>query len=193
MDQIQMEIGVPVFGFRLLQLEVGVNLNLTNNNFTSKDVIGGLLLHIRKPFQSQYTKSEGSYKVCKHNRYLFKIYDKGMHRRNKDSGFDKDILRIEIAFKKMRDLNNLGIFNVNDLVNFDFNSFKSLLLNKWSRLLLFDKKALKGCKNEYLYSNLRWWQERSVGGFKYHKGILNNLSLKKELTQILETKIDELI
>lgn len=193
MSQIQIEIGISIYDCRLLQLEVGVNLDLTKRSFDSKDIISGLLLHIKKPFKNQYTKSEGSYKICQHNRYLFKVYDKGMHYRNKNPEFNKDILRIEIAFKKMRDLNDNGIFVLNDLLHCDFHLFKRLLLIQWSKVLLFDEKNLKNHKNEYLYSNIKWWGERSDAKFKYHKKILNDKPLKKMLAKVLEAKIDNLI
>lgn len=178
---------------RIRQIEIGVNINMTGTNYVSSKIINGLVLHGKVPFKSHYTKDEGSYKIAKHQRYLLKVYDKGQQQRNKNEHFEDDVLRIEMSYKKMKDLNDLKIYTLQDVIKSDYKVLLGILLKNWKKSILFDQESMNGDRFEFQYESLRWWNQISEGKYKYHKRRLENTALKLFMEQIVNEKVNELI
>lgn len=174
----------------LKQLEIGINI--TPPIKTSK-ILRRCLLHKTTPFKDVYTKDEGDYIQARHQRYTTKVYDKRKHYTKKGYKIEKDIMRFEIKYEKMRDLNTMGIHSLKELLNFGLINFTPILLKEWDNILFYDFNLPK---NYNKYSRKFDWIEllESYSKLKYHRNKLNSLiklhpnSIKKEISNIIETK-----
>ena len=99
----------------------------------------------------------------------------------------------------MVELNDKGIFTLNDLIKHDLLNFKSDLLNLWNDVLFYDWQSLKGLKHNVSYSNVNYWlelKETNYNNFKYHRNNLNNLikkqpnNLKKQIADLISNQVD---
>lgn len=103
------EFGIDLERARLQNLEIGVNL--TELPVTPPEFIRSVLTHKGKAFgdmRNYHGKTIGIERY--HQRYGIKIYDKG-----KQYGLSYPILRFEIKYTKMYEMNKLGITHLSDL------------------------------------------------------------------------------
>jgi hypothetical protein len=92
---------------------------------------------------------------------------------------------------KMHDLNQKGIYTLQDLLNFGLENFAPLLLKQWQQVLFYEYKALQSTKYENTYSNPNYWEKLSYEGLKYHR---NNLELiTTNHPENIKNKISKLI
>ena len=180
----------------LRQLEIGINILPPQ---ITKKLLRYCLLHKTSELKSIYTKDEGNYKQTKNQRHFIKLYDKRTHYVNKGFEIDTEIFRIEKKWSKMVELNDKGIYTLNDLIKHDLLNFKSDLLNLWNDVLFYDWQSLKGLKHNVSYSNVNYWlelKETNYNNFKYHRNNLNNLiknqpnNLKKQIADLISNKVD---
>ena len=180
----------------LRQLEIGINILPTE---ITKQILRYCLLHKTSELKSTFTKDEGNYKQTKNQRHFVKLYDKRTHYVNKGFEIDAEIFRIEKKWSKMVELNNKGIYTLDDLIKHDLINFKSDLLNLWNDVLFYDWQSLKGLKHNVSYSNVNYWlelKETNYNNFKYHRNNLNNLinkqpnNLKKQIADLISNKVD---
>jgi hypothetical protein len=115
-------------------------------------------------------------------------------------------MRFEIKYIKMQKLNERGIYNLQDLINYGLHNFKKDLLNEWANVLYFDNPTRidhlsAKTKNALLeYSNPNYWTgllaNNQTENFKYHKKQLKKITLEnsnkvQDLTaEIMSKKID---
>ncbi len=128
---IEKEMGIPATELRLTNLEIGVNIDV---DFHVKRFLDNhLLAYMGHPFiewkpQGKTGKSIGY--SCTRTEFEIKVYDKGLQ-------YDQpsNILRYEIKFLKMRELNKLGITYLADLLDQRL-VLKCLkvLSSKWSKI-----------------------------------------------------------
>jgi hypothetical protein len=182
----------------LRQLEIG--LNILPPEITKK-ILRYCLLHKTSELKSTFTIDEGNYKQTKNQRHYIKLYDKKTHYINKGFEIDKEIFRIEKKWSKMVELNDKGIYNLNDLLKHDLINFKTDLLQMWNDVLFYDWQFLKDLKHNTNYSNVNYWlelKETNYNNFKYHRNNLNNLikkqpnNLKTQIANLISNKVDEL-
>ncbi len=177
----------------LRQLEIGVNLTPP---YKTKILLQSCIMHKTKPFKWIYTKDEGNYIQLKNQRHFIKLYDKKTHYQNKGFQIDNEIMRLEKKWCKMIELNNKGIYTLEDLIKYDLRNFKSDLLKLWQDVLYCDLKTIKGTKNDNKYNNVNWWNQLKYENFKYHRNQLNNLlelnpnNTKKTIANLIEKKVD---
>ena len=180
---------------RLINLELGVNINPP---IKTKCVLQRCLMHKRDVLKSVYTKDEGNYIQSQKQRHVIKLYDKKTHYVNRGFEIKDEIMRVEIKFSKMYQLNQLGIFTLLDLMKFDLRSFKGLLLKEWDNVLLYDDEVLRGTKNEHSYGSNLYWQGLNNELFKYHRRSLKKLAssnpnnLHKVIRDLIAEKVDSL-
>ena len=180
----------------LKQLEIGINILPP---VKTKQILRYCLIHKTSQLKSIYTKDEGNYIQTKNQRHFIKLYDKRTHYVNKGFEIDTEIFRIEKKWSKMVELNDKGIYTLNDLIKHDLLNFKSDLLNLWNDVLFYDWQSLKGLKHNVSYSNVIYWlelKETNYNNFKYHRNNLNNLikkqpnNLKKQIADLISNKVD---
>lgn len=112
----------------LSQLEIGINILPPE---ITKKILRYCLLHKTSELKFIFTKDKGNYKLTNYQRHFIKLYDKRTHYENKGFEIDTEIFRIEKKWSKMVELNNKGIYTLNDLIKYGLHNFKSDLLNLW--------------------------------------------------------------
>ena len=178
-------------------LEIGVNIIPP---IPTNEILEYCFLHKTKPFEYQKNSDEGKYKQVQHSQYIIKIYNKALHYKKNFSNINTEIMRFEIKFTKMQKLNDRGIYNLNDLLNFGLHNFKSELLNEFNNILFFDNTIQSKSKSLANYKNPIYWLELlnrpTKTNYYKHKGILNNLTAQNsnkvqlQTTEIISKKID---
>ncbi|WP_282031712.1 hypothetical protein [Winogradskyella eximia] len=177
----------------LMQLEIGVNIIPP---IKTKTILKHCLLNKTSALKWAYTKDEGNYIQIKNQRHYSKFYDKKTHYANKGFKIDNEIMRIEKKWSKMTELNQKGIYTLDDLINYDLRNFKTDLLKMWNNVLYCDFETVKGSKNEFKYSNANWWQSLNYENFKYHRNQLNKLitknpnNIKNLVSELIAKKCD---
>ncbi len=181
-------------------LEIGVNIQPP---VSTKLILQYCLLHKTKILKSVFTRDEGTYLQggeidMRNKRHLLKLYDKRKHYEAKGFVIGRDILRIEKKWRRMWELNQLGIYTLADLLKFGLDSFTPHLLKEWESVLFYDWQTLDGTKYEANYSNPNYWQKLQSENFKYHRRNLNRLiqqnptNLKNQIAQLITEKAAQL-
>jgi len=177
----------------LRQLEIGINIHTPGK---TKTLLKHCLLHKRERLKWIYTADEGHYIQAQYQRHTLKIYDKRTHYINKGFKVEKEILRLEIKYNKMCDLNNKGIRTLADLLKYGLENFTPELLKQWQNVIFYDIKALQGTKYEHQYSNPNYWENLNYENLKYHRANLKKLTetnpenIKTKIAQLIKTKAD---
>jgi hypothetical protein len=177
---------------RLINLELGVNINPP---LTTKNILQRCIMHKKDVLKSIYTKDEGNYIQSKKQRHVIKLYDKKTHYLYQGFNIKEEIMRVEIKFSKMYQLNQLGIFTLSDLLNYGLSRFKTQLIKEWDNVIFYDKNALKGTKYEHQYSSNIYWQGLTKETYKYHRNNLRDLvsstpnNIHKSIRDLIEEKI----
>lgn len=154
-------------------IEFGYNLKV---NFNPNLFLNGLLYHKNIKFDSLYN---GTYRESIHGRFIFKIYNKSLQ-----YGISKDIMRVELKIKKMIEIKNLYIVNLNDVNLKTFNKAAKLIINRLNELIYYDYTI----EIENLPTNLK----KHVSNYKDVNYWLNGLKPnyrdrhKKRLNEIIE-------
>ncbi len=170
--QISNLLDVTISNVILLNIEFGVNLT---PHFNPNYIIHNLQLHRGKEFLKPY---DFNYKATKHQRFWIKVYNKGEHFKRPNN-----ILRIELKYKKMIDLNKLGLYTFEDLINPSiYNKLLELLVSKWSESIVYDYSiktiGLKPLEKTKLlqYQNINYWLNLSNQERQRQKTKLRDLS-----------------
>lgn len=172
-------------------LEIGININPP---YKTKSVLNQCLMHKTNRFKWIYTKDEGSYIQCSHQRHTIKIYDKRTHYQKRGYNIDNEILRFEIKYTKMKYLNDKGIFTLQNLLDYGLDNFRVDLLREWHNVMIFDKIILTKSKYNAQYSNLNFWLSLNYNNFRYHRNNLNKIhknnpdNIKFQIANLIEKK-----
>lgn len=184
-------------------LEIGINITPP---IPTNDILDYSFLHKTLPFEYQKNSEEGKYKQAQHSQYIVKLYNKALHYLSKGFKIQNEILRFEIKYTKMQKLNEKGIFNLNNLVKYGLDNFKSELLNEWKNVLFFDNTiqidtlSAKTKTTLLEYSNQNYWtgllNNKQTKNFRYHKNQLKKITFENSkriqdlTTEIMSKKID---
>lgn len=186
---------VDLENFILLNIEFGVNIT---PYFKPNKIITNLLLHRKKEFLKPYNLN---YKASKHQRFWIKVYNKGEQ-------FKKpyNILRIELKYKKMIDLNKIGLYTLKDLTNLNiYDTLLELLKNKWKECILYDysieTSTIKPLQQKKIleYQNINYWLNLSDLQRQRQKNNLRNLStnfgnnIQQVIKEMIVSKWNELL
>lgn len=179
----------------LKALEIGVN---TEPPIKTKTILNQCLLHKTDRFKWVFTKDEGNYIQSKYQRHIIKMYDKRTHYKNKGFIIKNEILRFEIKYTKMRFLNDKGIYNLQDLLDYGLIHFKTDLLKEWDNVLICDKSIINKTKYKDRYDNINFWLDLNYNNFKYHRNNLKRLTakhpdnIKKKIADLIVNKCEML-
>lgn len=176
-------------------LEIGVNIIPP---IRTNDIIRNIFFHERKEMINNI-KNGGQMRRHQHQRYEIKVYNKG-----EQNKLPYDLLRIEVHYNKMKDLNEIGIYTLNDLLKPEiyYNLYKPLV-KIWNELLLIDstirineltpkyQEKLKEWKNKNNWFSLI--ENSKAGNIKYNKEIINLRNITKKYSDNIQAQISELI
>lgn len=184
-------------------LEIGINITPP---IPTNEILDNCFLHKTKPFECQFNSRRGKYKQVQHSQYIIKIYNKALHYVSKGFKIITEIMRFEIKYTKMEKLNKIGIFTLQDLMDYGLHNFKKELLREWQNILYFDNPTRidtlsNKTKNAILeYANPNYWTgllaNKQTENFKYHRKQLNKITfgnsnkVQSIMAEIISTKID---
>lgn len=178
-------------------LEIGINVVPP---MPTNEILNYCFLHKTLPFEYKHNSDEGRYKQVQHSQYIIKIYNKALHYKSKGFDIDTEILRFEIKYLKMQKLNERGIYNLNDLLNFGLQNFKKELINEFNNILFYDSSISSKSKSLINYKNPLYWIELISNNqrdlFNYHRKNLKNITsqssykIQFQVTEIMSKKID---
>jgi len=178
-------------------LEIGINIipPIPTNHF-----LDYCFLHKTKPFEYQKNSDEGKYKQVQHSQYIIKIYNKSLHYISKGFDIKGEIMRFEIKYTKMQKLNERGIYNLQDLVNYGLHNFKDELLNEFNNILFYDNTIQSKSRSILHYKNALYWVEllnkKPNDLFNYHRNHLRKITsttsqkIQFQTSEIMSKKID---
>lgn len=174
LEEVATLLEIELHQFIVQNIEFGVNLTLL---YSVYNITNNILTHNQKEFLKP---NNYEYRVAKHQRFWFKVYNKGKQFNRPDN-----ILRVELKYKKMIELNNIGLHTLADLQNKNlYNQLLAILLDKWSKVLLYDftidHKRLKPLhKNKSLeFKDRNYWLNLTSQQRIRQKKLLQTLSLK---------------
>lgn len=191
-------------------LEYGINI--VPLEYDTRTILQNMFYHQRKKFLEPINKPYKQSGNPKQHNCTSKAYDKAFQFPQYTKG---ELLRFEIKYSRMRELNTLGIVYLSDLFNIE-NHLKlyNILKKRFSEILFYDftinTKKLTPAKQKKAdnYSNINYWEnivldtkkgKKHRNNFAYHKNQLNNLVLKhskqvqQKLLYIIESKGIELL
>ena len=137
-----------------------------------------------------------------HSQFFIKLYNKKLHYQKKGFNIEQETLRFEIKYRKMKKLNKIGIYNLQELIEYGVQNFKSNLLDEWSKILFFDKSINHNSSRLTNYKNPLYWQgltnRKNNSSFNKHKKILREITLhysqniQDGVYKVIAQKVDEL-
>jgi len=183
----------------LRSFEFGANIHTPA---PTKEILKGLVAYKGYNFSMLKIDGKQNGKQIKRQRSQAKIYDKA----KQYSLPDKNLMRFEIAVKKMEYVKPYNIRMLSDLTDPDkLQPLKALLLGFWQNVIYYDKKVkykeLTNFEQKKLlyYASPRNWtdftRKQRYRAKKHFISLLNKVSISKTYTQIsilLSDKLDEL-
>jgi Skp family chaperone for outer membrane proteins len=153
---------------RLVNLEIGINLNLSYNPI---DFLNSIINHRGIRFSFHLSKNM-EYRECAHCQFYIKIYNKGLQ-----YSYPGYLLRVEVKFIKMEKPNNFGIKYLSDLLDTaKLHKLKYELIRIYDEILIGDIKLNpKGLsrRDEELFNkghNPNFWTNLSPNTSDYDRG-----------------------
>ena len=133
LEMLEVDYCIELATARLRNIEVGVNIHTP---IKANDIIKNLVAYKGYEFETFTCEGKRIGKQVLQQRHRFKIYNKG-----KQSKYKSDnLLRIEIAFKKMIDLKQYDIVYLSDVLNVKkIHPLYVLLLKWWDNVIYYDK------------------------------------------------------
>lgn len=163
--------------FRNIELGFNVELNFNPNIF-----LKGLLYHKGEIFESGYNRN---FYQAWHQQYIIKVYNKG-----KQYQITNNVLRFEIKYLKMNEVNRLGIRTFNDVNKHTLEKATNIILKRFDEVVYYDRTISKRhLTNRQLdliknYSNQRYWIDELESNHRDRH--------KKRLQRIISTHSDNL-
>jgi hypothetical protein len=162
----------------LTNLEMGFNLDL---DISPKILIDNnvLMYDLKSANKDLKFKGRGDYKEFQKTDYILKIYSK-----SKQYNLKNHLIRIEIKITKKRKLQDLGVFELEDLLNKEvlLNIF-NFLLNEFEKVFIIDdfdnvKIPIKDLEKLNKYTNPNYWiRIRNEKSYKITKRLENDFKL----------------
>lgn len=178
--------------------EAGANLNI---NQSIKQVISGLRAYQNENFVLLKIEGANVGRMISRTEYALKIYDKG-----KQSGTNKNLLRLEYAFKKSRHAHKFNINVLADLLDVSkLEAVKIALCEFWANVIFHDKglklrdMSDRETKKMLYYLDATNWakftkmqRKRATTHFRELSERFNTSTTQTEIGDLLSKKLDEL-
>lgn len=182
LKRLKNEFAVNPENLYIQTLEYGFNIQPP---IKIKSILDNLLMHRQTEIETIVNKNRGYYKQLKHDKYIFKIYDK-----SKQYKLNDNLLRLEIKQTNWSE-NRLkhGLTTLADFNKIDKSMFFNNLLKKWNELIFYDPTMI-GMSKWNKYSNINFW--RNVGKQK-SKHLKRLRELNKTKSEDVQRQITDLI
>jgi hypothetical protein len=168
----------------ITHLEFGLNISV---QIPAEEIIRkNILMHNLKGFNhnKQYY-GQGELKQFDHNNYFIKIYDKAKQYR-KEFKLTQNILRLELKINKSREFHEVGVFNLNDLLDKgNLQNLFILFLKRFDELTIIDDiKNFNQFKEEDKYRLKEYLNPRFWEGLKEQKKYQTRSRKRREFERI---------
>ncbi|NME66609.1 hypothetical protein [Flammeovirga aprica] len=153
----------------LQNIEFGVNIELPKDK-NVKTVLRGLIANGNKIYE-QNTQDGALSTTIKRDNYTIKTYDKTAQTKSIQKKYKpkNNLLRLEVAYNKMKTLKAMGVYSLFDLSNIGvFKSMGLWLLERWADAVFIDRQeiefitnrlTLKQCTHFYYMLDAPIWEE----------------------------------
>ncbi|MDX1278383.1 hypothetical protein [Oceanihabitans sediminis] len=201
---------VNPYDLYIVNIEFGINVIIPKSIICIKDLLAQMIYHNQNEFypdkshafsrRSTTIRQNGKINLYK----VLKCYAKGIQY---PQYTDINTLRYEIKSCRKNYINNLGIYNLNDLLNKEiYNKLADVLIKEFEQILIIDDNAkpilsdikLKHHKKRLCQIHWRKLTNKSKNTFRKNITAYNDAldtcetHLKKELTNLIIKKLDEL-
>lgn len=192
---LQDKFSINPYDSYLMNLEVGVNIQ---HKFKTEKVLNGLIMCRGNKFNRPESYSLRS---AQFSQFRIKVYNKALQ-----YGLPNEVMRFELAFKKMETINQMGIFTLADLLNISkLSKLGNLVCLRWSQILIIDptirSQELTPIERIRLkeYRNQDWWTDQASNRLDRHKKRYHKIEahhsehLKSKISQLISQEFDNLI
>jgi hypothetical protein len=176
-------------------IEIGLNIT---HLYDTDQILNGLLLHKGKVFSRPL---DNSFRILEHQRYYLKIYGKGAQ-----YSLIEPTIRIELKYKKMFDLNRIGLQTMADLENENLlNIAHNLLRCEFAKVLIYDYTVDKSQLNAKQLNKIKdyanpifWLNTKPIHRDRNKKALIHLTSqysnqIQKELIKRMTNKLTGLL
>lgn len=175
----------------LTNLEFGLNIKVDR---PAEEIIKkNVLMHNQKGYShNRKFNGKGELKQFDHKEYLIKVYDKA-----KQYKLPYNVLRFEVKFTRRRELNNMGIYNLDDLKGKDnLEKLFNIYLKRFDEMQIIDVISEDSVGSEdfqklSMFKNPSYWEvdiKEKSGTFKMRRR--NELMALIEKHSLNTTKIE---
>ena len=181
-DQIKNLFDLDLTKCFLINLEYGVNINPQIN---VTDLVHNLMYHNKKQFSRNSIYND--YKTAGNDGYKqVKAYNKSVQFPH----LCENIFRFEIRTQQAKFINSLGLYTMNDLIEFkNYDVLINSLLKEWDNVLLFDLSKDIDIK----FFNTYFWEEAIMAKNRNRFCLQKALYQKKLGANNLHSNIREII
>jgi len=177
---LERRFGIDLQRSTIGNIEFGVNIQ---PHVPANDILDNLMYHQGKIYEV-HSLHDGNYKQVRHQRYFVKAYNKSLQYAHLGVR-DHNILRIELKYIKMIDLQVLGINCLSDLRDRSlYDNLKNLLCQRWKETILYDITINKEVLNVDEQHMLLKWQ---VPNYWLKLGKEQRLKEKRQYCEIVES------
>jgi hypothetical protein len=186
---------------QLQNIEVGFNIVPP---VPTNSILKGLLSHRNKRFD-KYSLNNGNYYQCQHSDYYIKIYDKALQYNNLLDFSNTELMRFEIKYVKMRDLNKLicshsksSRLTLKSLL--DLNVIQLIgehTLKYWNEILFYDHTIDVKQLSKNVYQNTLKWQNinqwEMLTKASKHRERINMIQITNIFSQNIQIRVNQLL
>jgi len=200
LNRLKNDFNLHPSNFRIQTLEFGLNITPPHN---TDELLRSCFAHKRANVIDSIPNADGKYKQVKHDKYIFKLYNKSRQYSNGSyRGKFKipcDIMRIEIKQTNWSEFRKLGIDTLQDFIDADKTYFVNRLIGCWEELIFFNPLNLGNGVNSK-YSNPLFWDsinQKSKNTYFKHSKKLKEMNrypvdLQKQVTLTMLEKLQSL-
>lgn len=194
LNDLKKKFNIDLNNSIIRNIEFGVNLI---HLYTTDKILDSLMLHKGRQF---YKPLSTSYSELQHTQYWLKCYNKATQ-----YGLNNNLIRFEIKYKKMKQVNDLGIINLSNLTDIELmKNAKAELLKRWKEILFIDytiseNKLTSNQKTRLMnFKNPLFWKGIKSNHLhrpkkQYHKiEAEHSEHLKKKFSNLISTKWEHL-
>lgn len=185
----------------LQNLEAGFNIEPP---VSTDSILKGLLSHRNKRFD-KYSLNNGNYYQCQHSDYYIKLYDKAIQYNNLLGSDNSQLMRFEIKYVKMRDLNkiiyphsNSSRLTLKNLLNLNvIEVIGKHTLKYWNEILFYDhtidntQLSRDDYQNTLIWQNINQWEKLPKAS--KHRERTNMIQLTNNFSQNIQIRVNQLL
>lgn len=190
--------GVSNNHLKVIALEYGVNLTTEH---PVRLILDHCLQHKSKDIESKISNVRGKFHQAEHDRYILKLYNKGLQYK-----LSENLFRVEIKSLNWTTHRKNGVFTMEDYIQCDKRTFVENLVNQWMDVIFYDFNS-KTYSDSSNFSNANYWRElrrkvqtKEISRTTFHRhwtrlrqnNAIQGIDLQRKIAESIIEKIDAL-